>query len=293
MPQEIDVHYVQQFTDMVLLLQQQMGSRLRESVMVDSTVVGDRTFYNQLDSIGSMDLVANRHGETEYSEAPHLRRMVTLQPFDKSVLVDRADQRRLLADPTNDYSRAIAAAASRKLDELLFTAFDATAATGVDGSTTVAFDSAFSFSEASATNFGHEDLIKGRRLLEAAENMEDDGDHSWHIACSANQRENLLNDSVIQSIDTNTVRALVNGQIDTYMGFHFIKSQMAAITGANIRDVFMWVKASMKLAISQEPRGFIDVLPGRRHSTQIRFELDAGAIRMDEKGVVRCLADES
>jgi hypothetical protein len=110
---------------------------------------------------------------------------------------------------------------------------------------------------------------------------------------SAFQRDKLLNDSTIQSIDTNTVRALVNGQIDTYMGFTFLKSQRAAIDGSNIRDVFFWVKISMQLAISQEPRSFMDVLPAKRHSIQVRHEMDAGATRMDEKGVVRCLADES
>ena len=93
--------------------------------------------------------------------------------------------------------------------------------------------------------------------------MEDDGDYSWHVACSANQRENLLSDSVIQSIDTNTVRALVNGQIYTYMGFNFIKTQRAPISGTN-RDVYFWVKSSMQAAVGQSPRGFMDVLPQKR-----------------------------
>jgi hypothetical protein len=289
---EITTAFVKEYNAGVRLLQQQMPSRLREAVMVDSDVEGDRAFFDQVDAT-VMNEVTNRHGDTEYTDTPHRRRMVTLKTYEVADLVDRADRRRILNDPINPYTRSMAAAANRRLDDIILAAMDATASTGVDGATSTAFDTNFSFSEASATNFGHADLITGRRILEAAENEEDDGDHRWYIVCSANQRENLLSDSVIQSIDTNTVRALVNGQIDTYMGMTFIKSQRSAIDGSNIRDVFMWVKASMQLAISQEPRSFMDVLPQKRHSIQVRHELDAGSTRMDEKGVVRCLADES
>ena len=292
MSTEITTAFVKEFNAGVRLLQQQITSRLRDAVMIDSSVEGDRAFFDQVDAT-AMSEVTNRHGDTEYTDTPHRRRMVTLKTYEVADLVDRADRRRLLNDPINPYTRSFAAAANRQTDDIILAAFDATASTGVDGATTAAFPAAFSFSEASATNFAHEDLLTARRILEAQENMEDDGENRWNIVCSANQRENLLSDSVIQSIDTNTVRALVNGQIDQYLGLTFIKSQRAAITGANIRDVFVWVKSSMQLAIGQEPRGFMDILPQKRHSIQVRHELDAGATRMDEKGVVRILADES
>lgn len=293
MSTEVNVHFVKEFNAGVRLLQQQMPSRLRDAVMVDSMVEGDRAFYDQVDAT-SMSEVTNRHGDTEYTDTPHRRRMVTLATFEVADLVDRADRRRLLNDPINPYTRSMAAASNRQIDDVLFPAFDATASTGVDGGTNAAFDATnFSINEVSATNFAHGELVAARRILESNENEEGEGDDSWHIVCSANQRENLLADSTIISIDTNTVRALVNGQINTYLGFNFIKSQRSAIDSSNLRDVFAWVKKSMQLAIGQEPRSFIDILPSKRHSTQVRYELDVGATRMDEKGVVRIIADES
>lgn len=288
----IPTHFVKDFTTGITHLQQQRGSRLRGAVSVSMVDSADRAFFDQLDSIEAED-ITNRHAETEYSDPDHERRMVTMQLKGVAALVDRADVRRVLNSPVNAYTESFAMAIGRKIDDTILNAFDATASTGVDGSGTASFDTNFSFSEASSTNFAHADLITARRLLEAAENMEDDDAHRWYTACSANQRENLLSDSVIQSIDTNTVRALVNGQIDQYMGFTFLKTQRAPIDGSNIRDVYFWVKASMKLAINEDARGFIDVLPHRNHSTQVRYEVDIGATRMDESGVVRCLADES
>lgn len=290
MSTEITTAFVKQFSAGVRLLQQQKSSRLRDAVMVDSTVVGDRAFYDQVDATATTE-VTNRHGDTEYTDTPHRRRMITLATFEVADLVDRADRRRLLNDPVNPYTRSFAAASGRRIDDILIAAYDATAATQVDGAGTAAFDTAFE--HVAAVPIVVNDLTITRRLLEAAENEEDDGDNSWHIMMSAVGREQLLSDTELTSADFNTVRALVNGQINTYLGFNFIKSQRADIDGSNLRDNFAWVKQSMQLAVSQEPRGFMDVIPAKRHSIQVRYELDAGATRMDEKGVVRLIVDET
>ena len=293
MSTEITTSFVKQFATGIRLLQQQIASRLRDAVMIDSSIVGDRAFFDQVDAT-SMQEITNRHGDTEYTDTPHRRRMVTLKTYEVADLVDRADARRLLNNPVNAYSRSMAAAAGRQLDDIILPAMDATAATGVDGAGTAIFDTAFEVAVgAGPDNLTLAKLITARGLLEAAENLEDDGDNSWHIVTSASNRENLLGDSNVRSIDTNTVRALVAGQINTFMGFDFIKSQRADIDANDVRDVFVWVKSSVQLAISEEPRAFIDTLPTKRHSLQVRYEMDAGATRMDEKGVVRILSDET
>ena len=55
------------------------------------------------------------------------------------------------------------------------------------GTGTAAFDATnYSFTEiGGAGTFAVDDLIKARRILEAAENEEDDDMHSWHIVMSA------------------------------------------------------------------------------------------------------------
>ena len=290
---EITTAFVKQYAAGVRSLQQQHDSRLRAAVSIENGVEGDRAFFDQVDAT-AMAEVTNRHGDVEYTDTPHRRRMVTLATYEVADLVDRADQRRLLNDPINPYSKAMAMAANRQLDDLILAAFDASASTGVDGATSVVHPAAFQLTESGgATTFDVGDLRIIRELLEANENMEDDDMNSWHGVLSADARNKLLGDTEVTSADYNTIRALVQGQINSFMGFNFIKSQRSAITAANLRSTFFWVKQSMKLAIGEEPRAFIDPIPTKRHSIQVRYELDAGATRMDEKGVVRIQTDET
>jgi len=300
MSTEVTTAFVKQYSAGVRMLQQQTGSRLQDAVMVDPGVTGDRAFYDQVDAT-SMSEVTNRHGDTEYTDTPHKRRMVTLATYEVADLVDRADRRRLLNDPVNPYSRSMAAAANRQIDDIIITAFDATASTGVDGSGSDTFDTSgyqiadnFQIGAGTATSdLVIDKLLEARRILEAAENDEDDGENSWHLVTSAAGRQTLLNTTEVSSADYNTVKALVNGSINTFVGFNFIKSQRLSVSAGDDRSDFAWVKKSMQLAVGEEPRSFIDVLPQKRHSLQVRYEQDLGAVRMDQKGVVEILCDQS
>ena len=287
MSTEITTAFVRQFTSGITLLQQQMGSNLRRGVSVTSGITGDRAFFDQVDAT-AMTEVTNRHGDTTYTDTPHRRRMVTLAPFDVADLVDRADQIRTLNDPTNAYVRSFAAAAGRTIDDTILTAFDGTAATGVTGSGSDTFDTSDFSIAAGAAGMTMDKLREARSILEAAENDEDGMDNEWFIVMNAKGREDLLNDTEVTSADFNTVRALVAGQITQFLGFTFLKSQRLPLSGSD-HIAFAWRKASMKLAIGQEPRGFIDVMPGKRHSVQVRYEMDIGAVRMDQKGVVQVI----
>ena len=291
MSQQITTAFVKQFTNGITLLQQQMGSNLRNAVSVESNITGDRAFFDQVDAT-AMAQITTRHGDTTLTDTPHKRRMVTMAPFEVADLVDRPDKIRTLNDPTNSYVRSFAAAAGRTIDDQIIAAFDAAASTGVDGGTSTVFDTDFSIAEGSA-NLTTAKLITARRLLEAAENPEDSGDNQWYVVCSAAQRKGLLGDTQFENSDYNSIKALVHGEVDTWLGFKFLKSErLTTAASTNITTCFAFRKSSMKLAIGQEPRGFIDVLPGKRHSTQIRYELDVGATRMDEKGVVRIFCDD-
>jgi hypothetical protein len=122
MSAEVSTHFVKQFTQGIRILQQQMGSRLREAVMVESDIVGDREFFDQMDAT-EMTEIPNRHGDTEYTDTPHRRRMVTFRPYEVADLIDRADKVRVLNDPTNGYTRSFGFAAGRKIDDIIIDAF--------------------------------------------------------------------------------------------------------------------------------------------------------------------------
>lgn len=292
MASTIPVHYISKFTQGIRDLQQQMGSRLRAAVDVDTAPVieGKRTSYDQMDAT-SMVPITDRHGKTQVTDDIHLRRWVTYSASEKASLVDRVDMRRILNDPKNNLVKGATAAANRLSDDNVITAFFATALTGEEAGSTAAFDTDFSIATV-AGGLSIDQLSDARELLEAAENEEDDGEFKWYIALHAKQRKNLFNKTEVASIDYNTVRALYHGRIDTFLGLTFLKTQRLNFATPD-RLVPVWVKASMKLAFSQDIRTFMDILPERRHSVQVRTEIDVGATRLDEKGVVRILANES
>ena len=290
MSTEITTAFVKQFTDGITLLQQQMGSNLRGGVSVEANIKGDRAFFDQVDAT-NMAQITTRHGDTTLTDTPHRRRMVTLSPYEVADLVDRVDKIRTLNDPTNSYVKSFAAAAGRQIDDTVIAAFDATAKTGVDGSGSDAFDTTNYQIVHGSTGLTTAKIVQARQILESAENNEGGGDDEWFFVTNAAGRQDLLTDAQFQDSDFNSVKALVNGEVNQWLGFTFLKSERLSITGST-RSNFAWRKGSMKLAIGQEARGFIDVLPGKRHSTQVRYEMDLGAVRMDQKGVVEVQVTE-
>lgn len=291
MSDQFPTAFVQQYSNNITILQQQMFSNLRGAVDVE-TIKGEFAFFEQV-AATAMTEIGDRHGDTTYTDTIHRRRRVGLADFDVADRIDNPDKVRTLIDPQNSYVRQFAAAAGRTIDDTIITAFDATVSTGKTGTGSDSFDSSNFEIGVGTSNLTTDKLRTARRILEAAENPEDGGDNQWYVVCSAEQREGLLDDSEFQNHDFNSVKALVDGQVDTWLGFKFLKSErLPEVTSTNVRSVFAWRKASMKLAMGAEPRGFIDTLPTQRHTTQVRYAMTLGAVRMDQVGVVRILCDE-
>lgn len=284
------VHFKQQYADTVTLLQQQMGSNLRDAVDSEQ-VSGEFNFFDQI-AATSMEEVEERHGDTKITEAIHRRRRVSMADFSIAHLIDNPDTIRTMNSPQNAYVRNQAMAAGRRTDETIIAAFDATVATGKTGTGSDAFDTANFQIAVGTSNLTTAKLRTARKLLEAAQNLEDTGDNQWYCACSADQREGLLGQTDFTSSDFNSIKSLVDGDVKTWLGFHFLKSELLPLASTT-RSVFCWNKSSMKLAIGAEPRGYIDVRPDKNHATQVRYTQTLGAVRMDQVGVVEILCNES
>ena len=128
MSSTIPTHYVIGFNSGIRLLQQQMASRFRGAVSVDTApqIEGKRAAYDQIDAT-VMVAITDRHGPTQVTDDTHARRWVTFTPAEKASLIDRADMRRILNNPVNDYTRSHKSAADRFLDDKIIGAFFATA----------------------------------------------------------------------------------------------------------------------------------------------------------------------
>jgi hypothetical protein len=284
MSTQITTAFSQQFSTNVQLLSQQMGSILRAAVDEES-VTGEKAFF---DNVGASAAVkrTSRHQDTPLVETPHDRRMVTLETYEWADLIDEADKVQMLIDPTSTYARAAAAAIGRSMDDSIIAAATGSALTGKTGGTSTALTQTIANGSADMTV---------AKLITAKKKLDDgsvDPSIPRHIVVGPDQIEALLGTTSVTSSDFNTVKALVQGEIDTFMGFKFHTSTRLSKSG-NIRKCFAFAEDGIKLAVGKDVTSEIERRADKSYSTQVFYCASFGATRMEEAKVVSIDCDES
>ena len=296
MSSQITTAFVEQYKNNVMDLVQQKGSRLRNAVMTD-TVVGNKRFFEQVGTTNAQ-LRTSRHADSPLVNTPHLRRSLTLDDYEWGDLIDNADRVRLLIDPQDAYARNAAWAMGRAMDDVIFAAMRGTAYTGVSGgdSTTwisqtgqhVAIDVQDTGSEHTGLNI--EKLIAARKILSA---NEVDPEEELFCAVNAQMMSNLLKTTQVTSADYNTVKALVRGELDTFMGFKFIHSERGGLSANTSGDTvatdqacWCWAKSGVQLGIGADIKASIAPRADKSFSTYIYYSMSLGATRLEEKKIV-------
>lgn len=288
MSTQITTAFVRQWERGITHLAEQKMSRFRDKVRVVRIKDGDRAYIDQLGATTAQPSTT-RHADTPLVDTPHSRRQVSLTPYKHADLVDKADQIRTLNDPTNAYMVAFGRAFGRAIDDVIIAVAFASANTGVDGSTSVAFDTTnFQVAASGTAVLTLNDIAQANEKLRAAENDPEDG---FFFACSARQQRDMLEDTTASSIDYNNIRLLMTGDIKTLFGFEWIQTERLAVDSNSDRRCIAWARNSLALAIGEEPSGRISERADKNYSTQVFMSMDIGATRMDETGVVEVLAD--
>jgi len=273
---------VKQFGSNVEFLVQQKGSRLRSAVRVETGVVGEDAFYEQLAETAAVKKTV-RNADTPLVKSDHRRRRVSMYDFEWADLVDKQDKLKLLIDPENAYAMNAAWALGRAMDDEIITAFNASAATGKTGSTAVALPATQQVL-AAATGLTIDKLRQTKEILDSADV---DPDEMRYIVVSPAQMTDLLETTEVTSADFNTVRALVQGQLDTFLGFKFIISnRLPANSTANGRLCFAWAQNGMLLAIAQDMQTRIEERADKSFANQVYLSMGIGTTRMQEEKVV-------
>ena len=286
MSTQITTAFSQQFSANVQLLSQQRGSILRGGVS-EEAVTGEKAFFDQVGAAAAVKRTS-RHGDTPVVETPHSRRMVTMDSYEWADLIDDVDKVKMLIDPTSTYAQAAAAAMGRAMDDAIITAATGTAKTGKSGSTSTSMLAANQIANGSA-DLTVAKLIQAKKILD---NGSVDPSIPRHIAVGPDQIEALLNTTSVTSSDFNTVKALVQGEVNTFMGFQFHMSTRLGKSG-NIRTCFAWAEDGIKLAVGKDVMSRIDERSDKSYSTQVYYCATFGATRMEEAKVVQIDCDES
>ena len=290
MSSQITTAFVEQYSSNVSMLAQQMGSRLRAAVDVES-VVGKNAFFDQIGVTAAVQRTS-RHADTPQIDTPHSRRRVSLSDYEWADLIDEQDKVRTLIDPTSNYAKAAAAALGRSMDDVIITALGGTAATGVAGATSTSLPSGSKF----ATSDQSDGLTIAKLI--ASKKFFDLGDVDpsipRYIVCGATQIADLLNTTQVTSSDFNTVKALAAGEVDTFMGFKFIMSNRLSFDATNTDDrlVYAFTQDAIKLAIGKDITSKIDVRADKSYATQVYTCMTLGAVRMQESKVFQIPCNE-
>ena len=290
MSNQITTAFVEQYSRNVTMLSQQMGSKLRDTVDQES-IVGKNAFFEQI-GVTAAQKKLSRHSDTPQLETPHDRRRVSLDDYEWADLIDDVDKIRMLIDPTSSYAKAAAAAMGRSMDDVIITAFNASADTGVSGGTSVALPSSSKF--ATSNQSDGLTLAKLRAAKKFFDSNDVDPSLQRYIVCGAQQISDLLGDSTVTSADFNTVRALVQGELDTFLGFKFVTSNRLPFDASNTDDrlVFAYTEDAIKLAIGKDVQAKISERADKSYSTQVYYCMSIGATRMEEKKVFQIPCNE-
>ena len=113
------------------------------------------------------------------------------------------------------------------------------------------------------------------------------------IVVDPSQIQALLRQTEVTNSDYNTVKALVNGDVDTFMGFKFVKSNRLSLNASGYRQCIAFERQGLLLAIGEEIA--VDVGPRRdkRNSIQVYCSGMFGSTRMWEAKVYQVLCDET
>jgi len=117
------------------------------------------------------------------------------------------------------------------------------------------------------------------------------------IIIHSNGLQSLLAETAVTSSDFNTVKALVNGELDTFLGFkfHVIGDRTEgglAIDGSLDRTCFAFHKDAIGYAEGIAPRTEINYIP-EKTSFLVNSVFSAGAVAIDAEGIVKITARET
>ena len=207
----------------------------------------------------------------------------TLSDWNAAEYSDIFSQAKVNFDERSELVQVLGNAIGRRQDQLILDALNAASGTG-----TVSNDIG-----GSDTNMNVAKLREAKRLLDRA-NVPPEG---RHIILHASGLASLLSETAVTSSDFNTVKALVAGEINTFLGFtfHILGDRSEgglAIDGSLDRTCFAFHKDAIGYAEGIAPRTEINYIP-EKTSFLVNSVFSAGAVAIDSEGIVKITARET
>jgi len=281
--------YAQAYAQNIMQLAQSKYSKLMPIVYIKPNVKA-KVFYQ--DQIGqwSMSTKGGRNVQTPNNDPNLARRQGTMVDYHDNRMLDRGDELRMLSDPRSAYTIAAAQSLGRQIDTIIAQRILATANTGETGSTSITLGttaiSAHVNPTGSTTGTPATLTFARVRNVKRVLDLEDVEPEDRFFVVSPQGMDALLNTTQATSSDYAAVKALVRGDIDTWMGFKWIVSNQLSSSGT-ITSCFASQRYGMAFAMGSEPLVRTDERTDLSYSWQVYYELNIGAVRLEEARVVQ------
>lgn len=206
----------------------------------------------------------------------------TLSDYIAAEYSDIFNQAKINFDERQELVQVVSKSIARRQDQMIIDAL-----TNSSTSLTVA-----SSIGGANTNLNLDKLLSAKKQLDANNVPPTDR----FVVIHANNLASLLDETEVKSSDFNTVKALVAGQLDTYLGFKFItigdRSEGGLPISSGDRKVYAFHKQAVGMAEGMGLTTRIDYI-AEKTSYLVASMFSAGAVAIDAEGIVEITCDEN
>ncbi len=207
----------------------------------------------------------------------------TMEDYIAAEYSDIFNQQKVNFNERQELVQVVSGAIARRMDQVILDAL-----TAASSPSTVANSIGGSNSDLNVAK-----LRAAKKALDA-KNVPSEG---RCILVHANGLSSLLSETSVTSSDFNSVKALVTGDVDTFLGFKFVTfgdrdEGGLAVDGSSDRTIFAFHRDAVGLGIGMGQQSRVDYIP-EKTSFLVASMFSAGAVAIDDDGIVKITCRES
>ena len=210
----------------------------------------------------------------------------TMTDYIAAEYSDIFNQQRVNFNERQELVQVVSGAIGRRMDQVIIDSLIAASSTG-----TVANTIQNDGTTGTATDLNVGKLRAAKKILDA-KNVPMEG---RTIVLHANNLSALLGLTSVTSSDFNTVKALVTGEVDTFLGFKFVtigdRDEGGLPKASADRTVFAFHRDSVGMAIGLNQTSRVDYIP-EKTSFLVASMFSAGSVAIDSEGIVKITCAE-
>lgn len=271
----------------------------------EETIAGELTFFETLGTVTALTAPQGVAGDTPLMEPAHFKRVLAQVDHEVGVMIGKLDEAKTRVSFESSYVAEIVDALMRKRDIQAISGMLGTAATGKLGTDTADFDFAnqtiaIDEGASSGMNVAKLRAIRAKFWKKGYTNSD-----QIYVALSGEQIADLLAEQEVGSADYNSVKALVNGEVNQFMGIEIVQCERLPFiadaggvhltwvndvpqdTDANsTRACVAWVKNAVIVGKNPNIMTRVSEREDKRYNWQAYAYEGCGAVRMEEAGVI-------